>query len=364
MAMVRLFGTTWESEVLRDHVGDMSQLAGARRAATVEGPQRGADGIQLWNSSGLELTLLPGRCLDVSAATYRGASLCFRSHTGETGPAFYEPAGDGWLRSFYGGLVVTCGLTFVGHAETDPVVENRELGLHGRISNAPADGVAVEGRWEEPGRYVVEARGRMREGAVFSPCLELRRKIRMELGVPGFTIEDEVENLSRTAHSPLMVVYHTNPGFPLLAEGTRLLLRSRRSIEWMNGREVTPERYATAGPPAHLPRDEVYLHDLEPDAAGNVEVALVNDRLFGGTALTWRYRKEELPILNQWQHFEAGCYVTGIEPGNCSVLGRAANRAAGTLQSIGPGEVRRFRLQMAVLEGTAAIRELEGRLAG
>jgi hypothetical protein len=39
-----------------------------------------------------------------------------------------------------------------------------------------------------------------------------------------------------------------------------------------------------------------------------------------------------------------GEYVCGIEPGTCKVLGRAAERAAGRLMTIEPGEYRRHRV--------------------
>lgn len=355
--MATLFGEEWTRERLLDYVGDLSQVAGARHTQTVDGPERGADQIAMWNGSGLELGLLPGRCLDIASARFKGMSLCYRSHTGEVGPAFYEPESDGWLRGFYGGLIITCGLSFLGHAEADPEEENRPLGVHGRIAFAPAGQVAVE-TWWEGDEFLIEARGRMRETIVFGVNLELRRRIRMTLGEPRFTIHDEVENLSRTVRSPLMLVYHTNPGFPLLREGARVLLKSQHTKEWTHGQEVSPEAYSNVEAPA-APLDDVFVHDPAADAEGMVNVALVNDQLAGGMGLYWRYRKEELPVLNQWRHFEAGTYVMGIEPGNCSVLGRIANREAGTLQHIAPGEIRRFTLEMGVLEGAEAIARYE-----
>jgi hypothetical protein len=150
-----------------------------------------------------------------------------------------------------------------------------------------------------------------------------------------------------------MVVYHTNPGFPVLDEGTRLILRSQRTRQWFEDeeeeREVGPEAYTTVCAPVDGKGDSVFVHDPVSDADGIVAVGLLNDRL--GLGLYWKFAKAELPILNQWQHFATGTYVTGIEPGNCSVLGRQRNRAAGTLQHIEPGEVREFHLEMGVLDG-------------
>lgn len=359
--MPYVFGRQWTRDDLADRVGDMSQLAGARVARSSEGSEIGSDLVELWNSSGLCLSLLPGRCLDIAYSHYKGVPLCFRSGTGNLGPSFYEPEGFSWLRGFFGGLLVTCGLTFAGHPETDPEEENAEIGLHGRISYIPAKRMAVEEGWHGDD-YVVRVRGRMREAVVFGTDLELSREITMSLGEKRFTIRDTVENRSRLVTSPLMVVYHTNPGFPLVDQGTRFVIASARTVEFREGKEVGPDAYTTVGPLHREEYEDVYIHDPIADTDGVVSVALINDHLAGGLGLYWRFKKSEISVVNQWQHFVAGTYVTGIEPGNCSVLGRKANREAGTLQKIAPGEVREFTLEMGILEGPEETGEFERRV--
>ncbi|MBT3601657.1 MAG: DUF4432 family protein, partial [Candidatus Latescibacteria bacterium] len=105
--MPRLFGRRYTKKQLVERVGDMSQLAGARRAELVEGHERGAGLIEVFNASGLNFSILPGRSLDIASAHYKGMSLCFRGNTGDVGPAFYEPQGYGWMRGFFGGLVTS-----------------------------------------------------------------------------------------------------------------------------------------------------------------------------------------------------------------------------------------------------------------
>jgi hypothetical protein len=61
--------------------------------------------------------------------------LAWVSPTGVVAPHFRELQGEGWLRSFGGGLLVTCGLQNVGEPSERG---GEELGLHGRISNTPA----------------------------------------------------------------------------------------------------------------------------------------------------------------------------------------------------------------------------------
>jgi hypothetical protein len=249
-------------------------------------------------------------------------------------------------------------MTFTGHPEVDPEEENVEQGLHGRLSYLPAKQVVAESDWEGE-EYVVRVRGRIREAVVFGTNLELTREITTALGERNLRIVDRIENLS-VDRSPLMFVYHTNPGFPILDEGTRLVIDSETTTEWLADREVGPEAYIVASAPQPTAHDEVFVHRVRPDGEGHANVALLNDRL--GLGLYWRYPVREMPILNQWQHFHRGTYVTGIEPGNASMLGRAWNRRHGTLQYIEPGEVREFHLEIGVLQGREEMQRFEERV--
>ena len=353
--MPKLFGKNYSKRQLLDLVGDMSQVAGARRAELIEGNERGADLIEVFNASGLSFSVLPGRALDIASAHYKGMSLCFRGNTGDVGPAFYEAQGFGWMRGFFGGLVTSCGMTFTGHPEVDPEEENEELGLHGRLSFIPAKNVVADSSWQDED-YVVRLGGKMREAVVFGTNLELTREITTVLGEKCLRIHDRIENLSVDS-SPLMFVYHTNPGFPLLDRGARLVIDSAKTTHWEDDREVGPDEYATAKAPQKNAHDDVYVHYPVPDAQGDVHVGLINDRLQLG--LYWKFPLAEIPIVNHWQHFHRGTYVTGIEPGNASMLGRQWNRERGLLQRIEPGQVREFHLEMGVLDGAREIAAFE-----
>ena len=74
--------------------------------------------------------------------------------------------------------------------------------------------MTAEGAWENE-EYTVRVRGKIREAVVFGTNLEMTREISTTLGEKCLRIHDRVENLS-VDPSPLMVVYHTNPGFPVL----------------------------------------------------------------------------------------------------------------------------------------------------
>ena len=50
--------------------------------------------------------------------------------------------------------------------------------------------------------------------------------------------------------------------------------------------------------------------------------------------------RSSLPRLFQWVHPASGTYALGIEPANCSVLGREHDIAAGRMPFLDPGEAR------------------------
>ena len=157
-----------------------------------------------------------------------------------------------------------------------------------------------------------------------------------------------------------MFVYHCNPGFPVLDEGTRVVIDSEKTTEWLEDQEVGPETYATVTAPVDKAHDDVYILHPRADAAGLCRVGLINDRL--GLGIYWSFPKAEIPIVTHWQHFHRGTYVTGIEPGNVSMLGRAWNRKNGYLQHIEPDEVRDFHLEIGVLEGADEIARFEAKV--
>jgi len=248
--------------------------------------------------------------------------------------------------------------TFEAKRETeDPEEENEELGLHGRLAFLPAKNVVANAGWEGE-QYVVRVHGKMREAVFFGTNLELTREISTVLGEKSIHIYDRIENLS-VDPSPLMFVYHCNPGFPVLDSGTRLLINSEKTTEWLEDKEVGPEVYQVAKPPQEEAHDDVFVHRPIADADGNVHVGLVNDGL--GLGLYWKFPIAEIPLVNQWQHFHRGTYVTGVEPGNVSMLGRVWNRREGHLKHIQPGEVREFHLEIGVLDGAEEIGEFERR---
>src|SRR2546428_9026318 len=220
--MLSLFGRRWDPKDLHARVGDLAQVAGARRVVLADGSEAGVEAIDIRTGAGFRFLVLPSRGLDIADAEFEGLPLAWRSHTGRVHPAFYDPRGTGWLRGFYGGLIVTCGYLTAGGPSVD---EGQEWGQHGRASYIPAEDVSG-GQRGEGGIYRIAGRGRMREAAVVGEVLLLRRTITTALGSRSIRIEDEIENAASQS-TPLMLLYHVNLGFPLLDDGAEVLSPAR-----------------------------------------------------------------------------------------------------------------------------------------
>jgi len=189
--------------------------------------------------------------------------------------------------------------------------------------------------------------GQMREASLFGHNLLLTRTITCRLGEPRLTIEDRVENQG-SASAPHMILYHFNPGFPILSAQSRLEVSS-----------TTQPRDAAAAPglarhnrfegPTSGYAEQVFYHQVVPDGHGFAQARVVNPDL--GLALQVRYRERELPWLVEWKQMGISAYVLGIEPGNCVPEGRSAARARGVLVELAPGEAREYLLEVSVLTG-------------
>lgn len=345
---MNLYGQDLSDEELRRRVGRLGQVAGIEPFVFDDGPARGVRALR-FRTGGLSFDVLADRGMDIGSFEYRGTPLAWLSHTGVVSPAFYEPAGEGWLRSFGGGLLVTCGLQNVG-PPGDRAGE--QLGMHGRVSNTPASNVSHEVRRDDED-LILEACGEVREASVFGPNLILRRRISTRLGDAAVRIEDVVTNEGHTPE-PLMLLYHVNLGWPLLDETARLVGPGKpdgapepRDEDAREGLGSW-DRFSAPRPGF---RERVFYHGPEADAEGWAGARLENPALDGGLAVTVRFRPEELPEFVQWTMTGEGTYVLGLEPATCRVGGAGAEEAAGRVIHLRPGESRRFGVEIGVSAG-------------
>ena len=217
--MMEIFGKKYSKTEILKKVGDVSQLGGIKSYEFSDGMAKNLRAVDIKSPNGIEMTVVLDRAMDISALSYKNIPISWRSATREASAAYYESKGLEWLRTFFGGLMTTCGLTYFGPPAND---NGEELGLHGRITNLPAGNVFADGKWEND-NYVMWVQGKIREARPFGEKLELSRKISTFMDKPVIIIEDTVENIGFTDY-PLMVLYHLNFGFPLLDSSTKIVL--------------------------------------------------------------------------------------------------------------------------------------------
>jgi len=351
-------GRHWSRTELLSRIGDPQQIAGATPCLLCDGKAEGVKAVAVRTGGGLELTVLPGRGMDIAGAWFRGRALGFLSGTGITSPAYYEEPGLGFLRGFYGGLLTTCGITYSGAPGVD---QGRPLGLHGRLANAGAEDLAVSQEWEGD-EYLIRLSGRMREVQAMGENLTLTRSIETRLGARGFTLRDVVDNRGFRSE-PLMLLYHFNFGFPLLGPRARvvapILHSAARDDEAAKDRGVE-EALRFPEPQAGY-QEKVFFHDLAADGEGRTLVALLNPDTGGGVPLgvVLRFDKGQLPAFTQWKMPRQGFYVLGLEPGTTHPLNRSVLRERGELPMIAGQSRYVVRVELEVLESPGQMTAVE-----
>lgn len=353
---MELFGMGYTRDDLRRRVGNMDQIAGIRTVQLDDGNERPTRAALIHTGSGLELTVLVDRCLDISAASFGGKAMGWRSTTGDVAPQFFESEGIRWLRNYFGGLVTTCGLTNVGAPADRSELNGR--GLHGRIGNTPARNVQVRQGWQGDS-YVLSVSGTMRETSVFGENLTLTRTVHTALGEERFWIEDEIVNEGFTA-TPFMLLYHCNIGWPAVDAGSEMIAPARhvapRDAVARDGQE---QWHAMDGPTHHY-AEKAYYHDMAADAAGFVTVAMVNNGFERGEGfgVYLKYSQSTLPRFVQWKQMGEQDYVVGFEPCNCGVEGRNRDEEQGLLHTLQPGEGRTYRLEFGAITRQSQVDEI------
>jgi hypothetical protein len=343
--MVQLFSKKLMPQDLLRRIGDMSQVAGVQPLELVDGSERGVRAVNLYNAAGLEMLIVPDRGMAVTRLSYQGVPLPLLSPVGTTHPAFAEPRGLGWLRTWPAGFLTPCGLTQVGSPCLDG---NEELGLHGRVAQIPARQVSWGAAWQGE-QYVLWVEGLIRETAVFGENLLLQRRIWTTLDSSTFWIEDRVENQGFSP-APHMFLQHINLGYPLVDETTRLVLPVHTTKPRDEAAQSGLEHCCEFSVPVPGFQEQVFYHDLQPDVSGRVEVRLENPAFNRGRGLgvALRYAKADYPIFVEWKMMGEGLYVVGLEPANCHVSGRCQERANDTLPVLAPQEVRTYKLEVDV----------------
>lgn len=333
----------------QDKVGNPAQIGGIETSVLDNGLGRGTRIAWVNTGAGLRYKVVIDRGLDIVDAFHNQHSLAWLSHAGVTASRPDANAGLEWLWTFSGGLLTTCGLTHVGGPESDA---SGERGLHGRMSNIPAQVESIVQPDLSTGKLDMSITAVMKQSRVFGPNLELRRTISSTLGEPTIRIHDVVTNVANTP-TPHMLLYHCNYGWPLVDAGTEILYKGTcqsRGLDMDNAVFNEKHDYRTCQKPLKRHRgtgEACGFVDVTPDKDGMCMIGLHNRKL--GLAVATRYRKKQLPCLANWQHWGPGEYVTGLEPGTNPPIGQSAARKQKKLIHLAPSQSRTYDLEISVL---------------
>jgi hypothetical protein len=322
----------FESKELKERVGNHTQLVRVDSFIEDEGLARGTRRVRLVNGGGLEIEVHPDRCLDIGRVSFDGIPVAWISPVGPINPFFAEHSGNGWLRTFSGGLLATCGLDTFGPPSVDG---SHEYGLHGRIGTLPATITSKSSSFDE-----VWISGDISQANVFGENLLLERNISSKAFSAAFTVKDKVTNLGSNPIAHL-ILYHLNFGWPLIDEKTILEIPALgRSV---NNKKSDIQDFAKFTKPVKDAEEEVFLHHRDSNV---VDSAIIRNVALG-LELVVRVKSSTLPFIFQWKMLAHQNYVLGIEPTNFPIItGRADALNSGNIPLLNPGESVDYLLEL------------------
>ena len=319
-------------------VGSLRQLAGTRHSILTNGGAGGVRAIDVNTGGGLSYTILPDRGLDISLASFRGLNIAYLSPQEELSASYYNCHKDEWLRTFFAGLLTTCGPVNFGPACTEG---NVSYGIHGRFNVTPATSVCDLSDVEQG---VIAISGSIANYVLFGEKIEIKRTISSVVGDNVIKIEDTVINHGDEA-TPNMMLYHINFGYPLLDVNAKIFVNSQSCIGYDEYSQQDIGNVGSFGPPNVTNQEKNYLHLMRQGETGIASI--YNDALGFGVQIS--FDTAELPFLTQWKYERARDYVLALEPSNAPCESLADVRRAGKLPMLEPGSRVIHNVEIAII---------------
>lgn len=336
-------------------VSNIAQVGGIETSVLDNGAGRGVRIAWINTGCGVRFKVVLDRAMDIAEASFNQYNLSWISHLGVNSPQPFSDRDADWLRTFGGGLLVTCGLTHVGGPEEDSYGKR---GLHDQISNTAAEIIQIKQPNLLDDDREMFITGIMKQGHPLGVQLQLKRTIRCYLGEPKILIEDEVLNTGNV-EAPHMLLYHFNLGWPLVDAGAQLLWKG----DWEAREKGEANKIFKTDYPFKLCQEPIDEHrgngeeaafiNIEADTHGDCACGIYNEKICLALALS--FKKEQLPWLTNWQHWGSGEYVVGLEPGTNPPLGQKETRAQGELILLKPQERRTYNLTLDILNDKDSI---------
>lgn len=344
--MAKIFGKEYTREELLKRTGNISQVGGIREVTYNAGRAKGLEAIDV-DAGDLKFTVFPSRCLDIGHASFKGFPISYISKSGLRNPEYFiEEKSKGFLDSFYGGLLTTCGLNNIG---VDCSVDGREYGLHGEIANVPAELISKRMCWENDD-LKIEITGTIRHSRFYAEDLVLERVIQTSLGANKLTITDTIENRDFKA-VPMMLLYHINIGFPFLdADSELITTKVKRSWPRSPSAEKAIANHNQFSDPIDGIEEYCFYHDFATKN-GLASACLFNPNLGEqGMGFYLKYDTRQLPVFLQWKMMRSREYVCGLNPATNFAEGRKKALEKDEVFFLQPMEKKAFKIELGVVE--------------
>lgn len=342
--MATIYGKNYSRQELMERIGNLNQIGGITSFAYTDGKAAGTKALKL-DTGILSLVLLPSRCLDIAFASYKGIPFSYLSKSGIRGPQYFiENGSQGFLDNFFGGLLTTSGLNSIG---SPAVIDGRSYGLHGEISNTPAETLSVDQHWEEDD-LIFSVKASVHSSRFYGEDLLFTRELRTSLGSHQFTLCDTIENLDFTP-VPVFLLYHINFGFPLVDEHSYITCCS---VERMVPRTASaapglPDAQIMTAPGPGKEEECFYYYFREKD----VKISLENPALgLSGLRAYVKYSTEQFPEFVEWKLMRSREYVCGFAPSTNRLEGREQALKHEFVRYLKPLEKITFRTELGVEE--------------
>ena len=325
---------------LLKQLGNIDQIAGIREARIMRGRSEGIETAEFYNAAGLRFTVVPDRCMDLYDLSYKGVNLSFHSQNGLTSPLAYNAMNGEFAEQWPGGMLVTCGLDNVGGGASN----GGNFPVHGRISHVPASNFGTETYWDGDD-YILKASGEVHMTKMYTRHLSIRRTLTTSLNAKSVKIHDIITNFD-DSDEPFMLLYHTNFGYPLLSENSKVATSKcqRKPMNDMSG------DFSTMMAPVDGRGEELFFQtDLSEKAAG----VIWNPELELGGYIAWNTKN--LPNFLEWKNMKSHDYVLALEPCNTCGLNRDEAVKEGKIAILPAYESIENDLEIGVLDGMTEI---------
>ena len=126
---------------MNPYIGHEFQLFGVEEYTLNGGKKAGMRILHLKNGKGLEMCISLNRGGDISQLSLHGKNMSYLCPNGYVHSSYYDDKGSGWIKTFTGGFLTTCGFNNVGTPCFD---EEGEYPLHGSINNIPVESYSYD----------------------------------------------------------------------------------------------------------------------------------------------------------------------------------------------------------------------------